>query len=55
MDIQEQRYPLSRRRLESVEEDRCVCAEHRRSCLKLTFILAEGNPDEEKIGAFGVG
>jgi hypothetical protein len=39
--------------LESAQEDRCV--ELPLSVLPPHGSLAEGNPDEEKIGAFGVG
>ena len=56
LDIQEQRHDISGRGLEPSEEDWCVTG--------FIFLLvngrqwgviAEGNPDEEKIGAFGVG
>jgi len=41
--------------LESAEEDWCVAYITFLPVRILTLIAAEGNPDEEKIGAFGVG
>ncbi|KAF8497439.1 hypothetical protein F5888DRAFT_1634399 [Russula emetica] len=54
MDVQEQWHTIQRPGLESIEEDWCLNYSH--LSLSLAYVsLAEGNPDEEKIGAFGVG
>lgn len=54
MVFQEQWYDLPRRRLEPSQEDRWESSAYQLR-LVLTCAAAEGNPDEEKIGAFGVG
>ena len=57
MDFQEQRNHLPGRGLESLEKDwRVLPIPIPVKCLAHAPVLtAEGNPDEEKIGAFGVG
>ena len=58
MDLQEQRHRLQRRGLESSQEDRYAhdfSMNARMSSQQKMLCTAEGNPDEEKIGAFGVG
>ena len=54
MDVQEQWHTIQRPGLESIEEDWCRNYSHYHYHL-LMVPVAEGNPDEEKIGAFGVG
>jgi hypothetical protein len=54
MDVQERWHTIQRPGLESIEEDWCLNYSH--LSLSPSYVpLAEGNPDEEKIGAFGVG
>ena len=55
MDLQERRDYIPRRGLEPSKEDRYVHAGPSASILTSYILTAEGNPDEEKIGAFGVG
>ena len=55
MDVQERWTDFSRRGLESSKEDRYVRMYYRLSVYTEGLSTAEGNPDEEKIGAFGVG
>ena len=55
VDVQERWTDFSRRGLESFKEDRYVRMYCRLSVYTEGLSTAEGNPDEEKIGAFGVG
>ena len=57
MDVQKRRETFYKRRLDATSDDRCV--DYSSFPLVSPYIFlpwsAEGNPDPEKIGAFGVG